>query len=65
MKNTFVFFVVNIAYHFPSNIVYFFKNIKQFLRKGDCLVLNNTRVIPARLYGEKEEKAPNSIHRKL
>ena len=30
MKNTFVFFVVNIAYHFPSNIVYFFKNIKQF-----------------------------------
>ena len=29
MKNTFVFFVVNIAYHFPSNI-YFFKNIKQF-----------------------------------
>ena len=32
-----------------------FKNIKSFLRKGDCLVLNNTRVIPARLYGEKEE----------
>ena len=31
-----------------------FKNIKSFLRKGDCLVLNNTRVIPARLYGEKE-----------
>ena len=32
-----------------------FKNIKSFLRKGDCLVLNNTRVIPARLYGEKKE----------
>ena len=31
-----------------------FKNIKNFLKKGDCLVLNNTRVIPARLYGEKE-----------
>jgi len=31
-----------------------FKNIKSFLRKGDCLVLNNTRVIPARLYGEKK-----------
>ena len=31
-----------------------FKNIKEFLKPGDCLVLNNTRVIPARLYGEKE-----------
>lgn len=32
-----------------------FKNITSFLRKGDCLVLNNTRVIPARLYGTKKE----------
>jgi len=32
-----------------------FKNIKSFLKKGDCLVLNNTRVIPARLYGTKKE----------
>jgi len=32
-----------------------FKNIKNFLRKGDCLVLNDTRVIPARLYGVKAE----------
>jgi len=32
-----------------------FKNIKSYLRKGDCLVLNNTRVIPARLYGKKKE----------
>ncbi len=32
-----------------------FRNIKKFLRKGDCLVLNNTRVIPARLYGLKKE----------
>ncbi len=31
-----------------------FKNIKSYLKKGDCLVLNNTRVIPARLYGEKK-----------
>lgn len=31
-----------------------FKNIKNYLRKGDCLVLNDTRVIPARLYGKKE-----------
>ncbi len=31
-----------------------FKNIKSFLKKGDCLVLNDTRVIPARLYGAKK-----------
>lgn len=32
-----------------------FKNIKSYLKEGDCLVLNNTRVIPARLYGNKKE----------
>lgn len=32
-----------------------FKEIMQFLRPGDCLVLNNTKVIPARLMGQKEE----------
>jgi S-adenosylmethionine:tRNA ribosyltransferase-isomerase len=31
-----------------------FKNIKDYLKKGDCIVLNNTRVIPARLLGQKE-----------
>lgn len=31
-----------------------FKNIKKYLRAGDCLVLNDTRVLPARLFGEKE-----------
>ena len=31
-----------------------FRDIKQFLKPGDCLVLNNTKVIPARLIGEKE-----------
>ena len=30
-----------------------FKNILDYLNKGDCLVLNNTRVMPARLIGEK------------
>ena len=30
-----------------------FKNIVEYLKPGDCLVLNNTRVIPARLYGNK------------
>ncbi len=32
-----------------------FYNIKNYLKRGDCLVLNDTRVIPARLYGVKEE----------
>ncbi len=32
-----------------------FKNIIDYLNEGDCLVLNNTRVIPARLIGEKLE----------
>lgn len=31
-----------------------FKEITGFLRPGDCLVLNNTKVIPARLLGERE-----------
>ena len=31
-----------------------FKSVADYLNPGDCLVLNNTRVIPARLYGEKE-----------
>lgn len=30
-----------------------FREIKQFLKPGDCLVVNDTRVIPARLYGHK------------
>lgn len=32
-----------------------FREILNFLREGDCLVLNNTKVIPARLYGVKED----------
>ena len=31
-----------------------FHNIVNYLKPGDCLVLNNTKVIPARLYGVKE-----------
>ncbi len=31
-----------------------FKDIIEYLNPGDCLVLNDTRVIPARLLGEKE-----------
>lgn len=31
-----------------------FKDIADYLKPGDCLVINNTKVIPARLYGVKE-----------
>ena len=31
-----------------------FKDILEYLNPGDCLVLNNTKVIPARLFGVKE-----------
>ena len=31
-----------------------FRDIVSYLKPGDCLVLNNTKVIPARLYGVKE-----------
>ena len=32
-----------------------FRNIERYLRPGDVLVRNNTKVIPARLLGEKKE----------
>lgn len=32
-----------------------FKDLKDYLKKGDLLVLNNTKVLPARLYGFKEK----------
>ena len=32
-----------------------FYNLPEFLKPGDCLVLNNTRVLPARLYGTRED----------
>ena len=33
-----------------------FREITEFLKPGDCLVLNNTKVIPARLFGERSER---------
>ena len=30
-----------------------FKDVVDYLRPGDCLVINDTKVIPARLMGEK------------
>ncbi len=32
-----------------------FFDLTEFLKAGDCLVLNNTRVLPARLYGVRED----------
>lgn len=32
-----------------------FRDITEYLRAGDCLVINDTKVIPARLIGEREE----------
>ncbi|MBS7527725.1 tRNA preQ1(34) S-adenosylmethionine ribosyltransferase-isomerase QueA [Fusibacter paucivorans] len=34
-----------------------FKDVVSYLRAGDCLVLNNTKVIPARIFGQKETGA--------
>lgn len=34
-----------------------FKDIIDYLKPGDCLVRNNTKVIPARLFGKKETGA--------
>lgn len=34
-----------------------FKDIIDYLNPGDCLVINDTKVIPARLYGKKETGA--------
>ena len=34
-----------------------FKDILDYIQPGDCLVRNNTKVIPARIYGKKETGA--------
>ncbi|PFG05560.1 tRNA preQ1(34) S-adenosylmethionine ribosyltransferase-isomerase QueA [Bacillus sp. es.034] len=36
-----------------------FKQITEYLGEGDCLVLNDTRVLPARLFGQKEDTGAN------
>lgn len=35
----------------------FFKNILDYLKKGDCIVINDTKVLPARLIGRKKTGA--------
>lgn len=34
-----------------------FKDVMEYLSEGDCLVINNTKVLPARLYGKKDTGA--------
>ena len=36
-----------------------FYDIADFLSEGDCLILNNSRVLPARIYGTKEDTGAN------
>jgi S-adenosylmethionine:tRNA ribosyltransferase-isomerase len=36
-----------------------FRDILKYFKSGDCLVLNNTRVIPARLFGVKKDTGSN------
>lgn len=36
-----------------------FKNITSYLKKGDVLVLNDTKVLPARIFGKKEDTGAN------
>ena len=40
-----------------------FTDILEYLHPGDCLVINNTKVIPARLFGVKEDtQAKIEVH---
>ncbi len=32
-----------------------FRDITEFFRPGDCLILNNTKVLPARMYGVRDD----------
>ena len=32
-----------------------FSNLREYLKPGDCLVLNNTRVLPARIFGRRKD----------
>ena len=38
-----------------------FYELPKLLRPGDCLVLNDSRVLPARLYGKRRQAAPSVL----
>ncbi len=46
--------VLHPDHHFEDRI---FKDIIDYLNPEDCLVVNNTKVIPARLYGRRKDTA--------
>ena len=50
--------VVESATHHTHRI---FRDLPQLLQSGDLLVLNDTRVLPARLYGRKSTGAPVEV----
>ncbi len=50
--------IVDSPYHYSHG---FFRDLPHWLQKGDLLVLNDTRVIPARLYGRKSTGAAVEI----
>ncbi|NEO90384.1 MAG: S-adenosylmethionine:tRNA ribosyltransferase-isomerase, partial [Moorea sp. SIO3G5] len=50
--------VVDSPTHHSHHI---FRELPQLLQPGDLLILNNTRVIPARLYGRKSTGVPVEI----
>ena len=50
--------VVDSSTHHTHSI---FRDLPHLLRAGDLLVLNDTRVIPARLYGRKSTGAPVEV----
>ena len=48
-----------LVYHKDTNSIEhkIFRNVIDYFKSGDVLVLNNTKVLPARLYGKKETGA--------
>ena len=50
-----------LVYHKDNNLIEhkIFRDIIDYFNKGDVLVVNNTKVIPARLFGKKAETGAN------
>lgn len=48
-----------LVYHRDNNTIEhkIFRDITQYFKSGDVLVINNTKVLPARLYGKKDTGA--------
>lgn len=50
-----------LVYHKDNNLIEhkIFKDITEYFKAGDILVVNNTKVIPARLFGKKAQTGAN------